>query len=258
VVLGLGIATLAPSGGIAAMHVADVDGVKIAGLLIDASPDSSDVLVQVGPPGADAAHTTNPTSLHDVFFRVGGAAVGNVRAGLVVNSNDVIGDHLWLWRADHGSDDRCVGWSTSTGETGLVVNGDDVTIYGLFVEHFQRAQVEWNGEGGRTFFFQNEMPYDVPDQAAWTDGDSAGYPAYRVAVDVTRHEAWGLGSYCYFDRNPAVSSACAFAAPAAAEVRFHRMVTVSLNERGTIAHVINDVGDPTPAGTKPVNLMRYP
>ncbi|WP_235079524.1 coagulation factor 5/8 type domain-containing protein [Amycolatopsis orientalis] len=258
VVLGLGIATLVPDGGITAISVDDVDGVKIAGLLIDAGTTSSATLMQVGDPGSGADHAANPTSLHDVFFRVGGAVAGKARTSLVINSNNVIGDHLWLWRADHGADDSHVGWSANTADTGLVVNGDDVTVYGLFVEHFQKTQVTWNGNAGRTYFFQNEMPYDVPDQAAWMNGERAGYAAYEVASDVTSHEAWGLGSYCFFSTNPSVSCSHAFAAPVAPDVRFHGMVTVSLNHQGTIVHVINDAGTATPAGTKPVNLVRYP
>ncbi|WP_425388722.1 coagulation factor 5/8 type domain-containing protein [Amycolatopsis jejuensis] len=258
VVLGLGIATLVPDGGITAMTVDDVDGVKIAGLLLDAGTTSSATLMQVGTPGSDADHSANPTSLHDVFFRVGGAVAGKARTSLVVNSNDVIGDHMWIWRADHAADDSFVGWDANTADTGLVVNGDDVTTYGLFVEHFQRTQVVWNGNGGRTYFFQNEMPYDVPDQASWMDGTAEGYSAYQVAPGVTSHEAWGLGSYCFFDINPSVASAHAFEAPVTPHVRFHDMVTVSLNDRGTITHVINDSGETTPPGTKPVNLVRYP
>ncbi|PKV91399.1 hypothetical protein ATK30_2168 [Amycolatopsis echigonensis] len=258
VVVGLGIATLVPDGGITAIDVDDVDGVKVAGLLIDAGTTSSAMLMQVGAPGSSADHSANPTSLHDVFFRVGGAAAGKARTSLVVNSNDVIGDHLWLWRADHAADDSHVGWSSNTADTGLVVNGNDVTVYGLFVEHFQKAQVAWNGNGGRTYFFQNEMPYDVPDQAAWMNGEIAGYAAYQVAPEVTSHQAWGLGSYCFFSTNPSVACSHAFEAPTAPNVRFHDMVTVSLNHQGTITRVINDVGETTPAGTKPVNLVRYP
>jgi hypothetical protein len=62
--------------------------------------------------------------------------------------------------------------------------------------------VLWNGNGGRTYFFQNEMPYDPPNQAAWMNGGvTQGYAAYKVADSVTSHEAWGLGSYCYFNVN---------------------------------------------------------
>jgi hypothetical protein len=37
--------------------------------------------------------------------------------------------------------------------------------------------VQWNGERGRTYFLQNEMPYDAPDQASWMDAKSRGFPA---------------------------------------------------------------------------------
>ncbi|MEV4150085.1 RICIN domain-containing protein [Amycolatopsis sp. NPDC049691] len=258
VVLGLGIATLVPDGGVTAMNVDDVDGVKVAGLLIDAGTTNSNTLMQVGPAGSAADHAANPTSLHDVFFRIGGAAVGKATNSLVVNSNNVIGDHMWIWRADHADNNAYVGWTTNTADTGLTVNGNNVTMYGLFVEHYQKTQVVWNGNGGRTYFFQNEMPYDVPDQAGWMNGSTKGYSAYKVGPNVTSHEAWGLGSYCYFSTNPSVASAHAFEAPNTPGVRFHDMVTVSLNYQGTITHVINSTGDPTPTGTKPVNLVSYP
>ncbi|MFE1545182.1 RICIN domain-containing protein [Streptomyces microflavus] len=255
VVLGLGLATVIPENGITALNVADVDGVKIAGILIDAGTVNSPTLMQVGQAGATARHTANPTSLHDVFFRIGGAAVGKATQSLVVNSSDVIGDHLWLWRGDHGSG---IGWNTNTAATGLIVNGTDVTMYGLFVEHYQQHQVIWNGNGGRTYFFQNEMPYDPPNQAAWMNGSTRGYDAYKVSPSVTRHEAWGLGSYCFFNANPSVVAERAFEAPNTPGVRFHNMVTVSLGGTGTINRVINNSGGPSNSGTNVANLVAYP
>ncbi|MEV5145339.1 RICIN domain-containing protein [Streptomyces sp. NPDC052727] len=255
VVLGLGLATLVPDNGITAMSVADVDGVKIAGLLFDAGTTSSKTLVEVGPAGSTASHAADPTSLHDVYFRVGGAGVGKAATSLVVNSDNVIGDHMWIWRADHGSG---VGWTSNTADTGLVVNGDDVTMYGLFVEHFQKYQTVWNGNGGRTYFFQNEMPYDPPNQAAWMNGSTQGYAAYKVADSVTSHQAYGLGSYCYFNVDPSVTAARAIEAPANPNVRFTSMVTVSLGGTGTISHVINNTGGPSNATTNVANLVRYP
>ncbi|MDX3357757.1 RICIN domain-containing protein [Streptomyces sp. ME01-24h] len=255
VVLGLGLATLIPDNGITAVNVADVDGVKIAGLLIDAGTTNSQTLMQVGPAGSAARHTADPTSLHDVFFRIGGAGVGKASQSLVVNSSDVIGDHMWLWRADHGSG---VGWNSNTAANGLIVNGTNVTMYGLFVEHYQQHQVIWNGNGGRTYFFQNEMPYDPPNQAAWMNGSARGYDAYKVSPSVTGHEAWGLGSYCYFNVNPSVVADRAFEAPAVSGVRFHDMVTVSLGGTGTISRVINNSGGPSNSATNVANLVSGP
>ncbi|MFF8905218.1 RICIN domain-containing protein [Streptomyces olivaceoviridis] len=255
VVLGLGLASFVPDNGVTAMSVADVDGVKIAGLLFDAGTTSSKTLVEVGPAGSTASHAADPTSLHDVYFRVGGAGVGKAATSLVVNSDNVIGDHMWIWRADHGSG---VGWTSNTADTGLVVNGDDVTMYGLFVEHFQKYQTVWNGNGGRTYFFQNEMPYDPPNQAAWMNGSTQGYAAYKVADSVTSHQAYGLGSYCYFNVNPSVTAARAIEAPNNPNVRFTSMVTVSLGGTGTISHVVNNTGGPSNATTNVANLVRYP
>jgi hypothetical protein len=255
VVLGLGLATLIPDNGIVAMTVADVAGVKIAGLLFDAGPTNSPVLMEVGPTGSSANNAANPISLHDVFFRVGGAGVGRATTSLVVNSNNVIGDHMWLWRADHGSG---VGWTTNTADTGLVVNGSNVTMYGLFVEHYQRYQTIWNGNGGRTYFYQNEMPYDPPNQAAWMNGATRGYAAYKVADAVTTHEAWGLGSYCVFTSDVSIVGERGFEVPTRSGVLFHNMVIVSLGGQGTINHVINNTGGPANSTTQTVYLVAYP
>ena len=142
----------------------------VAGLLIDAGPVESPVLVEVGPQGSHANHARNPICLDDIFFRVGGAGVGRAVVDLRINSNDTIVDHTWIWRADHGSG---VGWNLNTSANGLVVNGNRVTAYGLFVEHHQQYQVLWNGNAGRTYFYQSEIPYDPPDQASYSSGVDA-------------------------------------------------------------------------------------
>jgi hypothetical protein len=255
VVLGLGLATLVPDNGVTAMSVADVDGVKLAGLLIDAGTVNSPVLMQIGPAGSSQSHAADPTSLSDVFFRIGGAGVGKATQSLIVNSNNVIGDHMWLWRADHGSG---VGWTSNTAANGLVVNGNNVTMYGLFVEHYQQYQVIWNGNGGRTYFFQNEMPYDPPNQASWMNGSTQGYAAYKVADSVTSHEAWGLGSYCYFSTNSSVVAAHAFEVPNNSGVKFHDLVTVSLGGTGTISHIINNTGGPSNSSNNVADLVNFP
>ncbi|MFD3401244.1 discoidin domain-containing protein [Kribbella sp. NPDC058693] len=256
VVLGLGLATLIPDTGQAAISVADVDGVKLAGLLVDAGPANSPVLIQVGPVGSTASHAANPTSLHDVYVRIGGAHVGKATVSLQVNSNDVIGDHLWLWRGDHGDG---VGWNVNTAANGLVVNGNNVTMYGLFVEHYQQYEVLWNGNGGRTYFFQNEFPYDVPDQASWSSGGGTqGWAAYKVANSVTTHEAWGVGSYCFFSPNTSIVASRSFEVPDTAGVRFHDLVSVSLGGVGTISNVINNTGGTANAANQQRYLVSYP
>ena len=256
VVLGLGFATLVPENGITALSVADVKGVKIAGLLFDAGPVSSDPLLRVGTKNAHKGDAADPTSLHDVFFRIGGAAAGKATTSLVVNSDNVILDDIWAWRADHGTG---VGWTVNTADTGVVVNGDDVTAYGLFVEHYQRYDVIWNGERGRTIFFQNEMPYDPPDQAAWSHDGVDGFAAYKVSDGVQAHEAWGLGSYCFFNVNPTIHATRAFEVPVRPGVKLHDLLTVSLGGVGTIDHVVNDTGAAAEgAATIPVNIVNFP
>ena len=260
VVLGLGYATLQPVAGITPMAVADVGGVRIAGLLFDAGTANSAALLVVGPAGAAAHHAADPISVQDVFFRIGGAVAGRATQSLVVNANDTLVDHVWAWRADHGS--VRPGWTVNPADTGVTVNGAHVLATGLFVEHYRKHQVVWNGEDGRAIFFQNEMPYDVPAQVAWSSGRGNGWAAYKVGDGVTRHEAWGLGSYCFFSiggRNTHVDAARAFEVPEAPGVRLHDLVTVSLGGHGSISHVVNDRGGATkPTGAEAIDLLRYP
>ncbi len=262
VVLGLGLATLLAERGSPAIVVADVPGVAIAGLLIDAGPVETPVLIQVGPRGAKRNHSRNPTLLADLFFRVGGATVGNAQTCLEINSHHVIGDHLWIWRADHGDRDGGrvhVGWTESTADQGLIVNGDDVTIHGLFVEHFQKYQVTWNGERGRTNFYQCELPYDPPNQTAYMAGKTRGWAAYKVADTVTSHEATGLGIYANFTADPSIVLDSAIEAPRRPGVRFASITTISLGTgQGTIAHLVNDAGAAARPGAVRQTLTRYP
>ena len=242
VVMGLGFATLKPMNGTAAMTTADADGIIIAGLLFDAGPVRSPVLLEVGPDGSKARHTKDPISLHDVFFRVGGAGIGRTLVNLKINSSDTIIDHTWIWRADHGAG---VGWDSNTSENGLVVNGNDVTAYGLFVEHHQQFQVLWNGNGGRTYFYQSEIPYDPPDQQSYTSAPGVnGWASYKVADDVTSHEAWGLGIYSVFT-HPGMVLSRAIEVPRSPNVKFHDMITVCLGNHGAIDNVIDGVGGAT-------------
>jgi hypothetical protein len=246
VVMGLGFATLRPINGTAAMTTEDVDGVILAGLLFDAAPTLSPVLLQIGPDGSHLSHAKNPISLHDVFFRVGGAGVGRAGINLKINSNDTIVDHTWIWRADHGAG---VGWNLNASANGLLVNGNNVTIYGLFVEHHQQFQVLWNGNAGRTYFYQSEIPYDPPDQASYSSAAGTnGWASYKVADQVTTHEAWGLGIYSVF-RHPNVTLSRAIEVPRVPGVRFHHMITVALDNLGEIGNVIDSTGGPT--STKP-------
>ncbi|WP_235966272.1 adenylyl cyclase [Micromonospora rubida] len=255
VVLGLGMPSLAPSTGDAALRVADVDGVRVAGLLVDAGRRESDVLVEIGRRDGRRDHAANPTSVQDVFFRIGGPWVGRARTSLAVHSDDTLLDNIWAWRGDHGNG---IGWTANTADTGVLVTGDDVTAYGLFVEHYQRYQTVWTGERGRTVFYQSELPYDPPSQAAWASPTGRGWASYKIADSVRRHEAWGLGVYSYFNQGVDVRAARAIEVPRRPGVRLHDMITVFLDGSGGIERTVNDAGTPVVGsfGTSPV--VSYP
>lgn len=197
ILLGIGEASIIPDNEEAAIKTADVSGISICGLILDAG-NHSKTLLTVGEEGCNAGHSANPIVLQDVIYRVGGTGnLGRCDSCLVINSNDVIVDHTWIWRADHGEH---TGWKENTAKNGMIVNGDNVIAYGLFVEHFQEYDIIWRGENGKTFFLQNEKCYDPKNQAEWMshDGTKKGYAAYKVTDNVTKHYAIGLGVYDVF------------------------------------------------------------
>jgi hypothetical protein len=246
VVLGLGFPTLIPTNGNAAMTTSRAKGILISGVIFDAGPTSSPVLLQVGSGGHARSdnEASDPSALTDVFFRIGGAQAGRAATSLIVNSNNVILDDIWAWRADHGNG---VGWTVNTADTGVVVNGDNVTATGLFVEHYQKYEVIWNGNGGTDIFFQNEMPYDPPSQAAWMEAPNVpGWAAFKIADDVTSFTGYAMGSYSFFNQGIDIFAAHAFEVPDTLPAgSLHNLFTIFLdpvNGKGGILHVVNDTG----------------
>jgi hypothetical protein len=260
VILGLGMATLAPIGNSPAMEIADVDGVSVSGILFDAGPNSPSLLI-VGPQGSSGDHSTNPTALFDLSCRVGGAAPeASASNCFTINSNNVIMDNVWIWRADHGFESNWTGWTVNPSDNGITVNGNDVTAYGLFVEHFQKFQTLWKGERGSTYFYQSEIPYDVPSQEAWMQRPSGenGYPSYKVDDSVTTHTAKGLGVYSVFEAANNIQLENAISTPTGPDIDMYDMVTVWIpgNPKQiptSINHVLNGRGDKADDQTGPAN-----
>ena len=253
VVLGLGHATLTAVGGATPVVVRpEATGVVVAGVTIDAGTRLSPTLMHLqGRPGARGPAPAVPTTtLNDVYFRVGGPHVGKADVSLRIDADDVLIDHAWVWRADHGVEGFTAGavgdtdrWNTNTGRVGLVVDGDRVRATGLFVEHYQQHNTIWNGEDGEVVLYQNELPYDPPSQAEWTRPDGTlGWAGYKVADDVRRHQLYGGGVYVFNRNDPSITTESGFEVPERAGVRLHHVLTVNL-EAGSIEHVVNDTGD---------------
>eukprot|EP00930_Biecheleria_cincta_P016375 TRINITY_DN13343_c0_g1_i4.p1 TRINITY_DN13343_c0_g1~~TRINITY_DN13343_c0_g1_i4.p1 ORF type:complete len:706 (+),score=98.70 TRINITY_DN13343_c0_g1_i4:101-2218(+) len=279
VLLGIGMATLvSPHYGSPCVQVASgIDGVRVAGLMLQAGSPSAlkraevSTLLQWGDPDDYyAGNPANPGVMSDIFARVGGPDLDRsigVDVAVRVLSGNVIGDNLWLWRADHALLDPSKGpqldpirsasgnrtpmedripkakeyYLTVAGDypskTGLEVVGDLVTMYGLAVEHFLGDATVWKGEGGQTYFYQNELPYDVT-QVSFCDRNFSGY---TVAASVKSHEGLGLGVYSFFrDHECIVESA--FRAPETDGVRFTNIFARYLNGYSGIRHVLNHRG----------------
>jgi hypothetical protein len=267
VVLGIGHATLTAINGATPLTVADVPGAIVAGVTIDAGLKESKNLLRVGKKNAQGkSSSTNPTTLSDVYFRIGGPHIGKVNTALEINSDNVLIDHTWVWRADHGVEGFTNGvngdtqrWRTNIGRNGVIVYGDNVVATGLFVEHFQKFNTIWNGEKGRVVLYQNELPYDPPTQADWMNKSIEGYPGYKVGSKVKKHNLYGAGVYVFNQNNPKIHTENGFEVPRTPGVKLHHIMTVNLSA-GAIDHVVNGTG-PAAEMTKvgvPVYVTQYP
>ena len=86
--LGLGFPTLVPQRGNAALVVVPNNGVKLSGMIFDAGPVNSPVLLSVGTPGFNWGggwsgcnnNANDPDLIQDIFFRIGGAETTPVSA----------------------------------------------------------------------------------------------------------------------------------------------------------------------------------
>eukprot|EP00930_Biecheleria_cincta_P063043 TRINITY_DN4852_c0_g1_i6.p1 TRINITY_DN4852_c0_g1~~TRINITY_DN4852_c0_g1_i6.p1 ORF type:complete len:530 (+),score=90.79 TRINITY_DN4852_c0_g1_i6:1814-3403(+) len=258
--LGLGMATLmSPSDGSPCVRVAgNVPGVRLAGMMLGASVPAAGIkpgsLIEWGTI-VDEGQFDDPGLLFDIFARVGGdAAEAETGTVLKINSGNVIGDHLWLWRADHAKlkPGEAPGWLSPTkrsqyhvvqsseakAQHGLEVFGNDVVMYGLQVEHFLQDQTIWYGERGRTFFYQCELPYDVT-QTSFAD---KGYAGYKVNDSVMNHTTYGVGVYSFF-RDVQVLVPTAVVVPNKPTVHMVNVFSRFLDGYGGIQSVMGYFGD---------------
>lgn len=202
VLLGIGMATLVATTGKPCIEIGDVDDVRVAGLLLEAGPVKSPVLLQWGTEKT-MGDAERPGVMSDVYVRAGGpnhqkVTPTSVGTMVIINRGGTIIDNTWLWRADHDIDGAVVNGNNPS-DTGIIVNGDHVTAYGLMVEHHMKHLVEWHGNYGKVVMYQSEFPYDVD-----TDYADGKYVSYLVGDDVTHHKAFGVGAYAFFRDHPVI------------------------------------------------------
>jgi hypothetical protein len=126
-----------------------------------------------------------------------------------------------------------------------------VISYGTHVEHFQEYQIMWNGNNGRNYFLQNEIPYEAPNQNSLDNppapvlfpNSGYGYATYKVADNVTNHYFIGGGCYAVFTINPGMQTDRCFEVNAAQNgVQLRNMLIISLTENGKINNMVNNDG----------------
>ncbi|WP_051525963.1 glycosyl hydrolase family 28-related protein [Butyrivibrio proteoclasticus] len=239
IVLGMGLATIRSSAGNTCITTENADDLILAGLLLDAGASESDNLLYLS-----AKDNAAPSLLADMYFRIGGIPgdkPAKAKACITIDLDNTVGDNLWVWRADHGDN---VGWDLNSCPNGIIINGNNVTMYALMVEHFNEYQTMWNGNNGTCIMYQSEVPYDVPDKGKWInpDGKRFGYASFKVSDNVSSFTGTGIGIYLY-NRDNTIPMYCAMEVPNVQGVHVHNIITVCLNGFPGMKCVINEAGD---------------
>eukprot|EP00523_Entomoneis_sp_CCMP467_P007443 CAMPEP_0168740240 /NCGR_PEP_ID=MMETSP0724-20121128/11878_1 /TAXON_ID=265536 /ORGANISM="Amphiprora sp., Strain CCMP467" /LENGTH=691 /DNA_ID=CAMNT_0008787671 /DNA_START=104 /DNA_END=2179 /DNA_ORIENTATION=+ len=282
VLLGIGMATLvAPTDGTPCVQVAPkTQGVRVAGITMEASHLNTDrtgtaTFLEWGQEGVtDAGVSSNPGVLNDVFCRVGGSSLDrdiSTDVMIRIHCGNVLGDNLWLWRADHmalrtgipGVPDEQPNFppldyhQTMLGEvpvkTGLQVYGDNVVMHGLAVEHTIEDQVQWYGKNGQVYFYQCELPYDVTQ-----DFGGQGYLGFHVDQKVENMVLAGAGVYSNF-RDYDVLVPTGMFHPSARDSpttngkpqQVTNLFTTHLDNQGLIQTIVDELGGPAEPGQGP-------
>ena len=175
VVMGLGYSTLvAPASGAACVIADDAGGMRLASVVLQASevPAGDSSLLRWGGDGRNGpvgperrfrcARRAGVTGRASVTVHVASRASDNLRRSWstwrqATSSWTICGSGAPItpsWRpgeqrAGPGEQYHLVVPGECSVKNGLVVDGDDVTAYGLAVEHTDQDQVIWRGERGR-------------------------------------------------------------------------------------------------------------
>ena len=144
--------------------------------------------VVIGDTPHGAGSRNDPTALTDV------SSVSGSTNGFLLNQNYTILNQGEIQTNNNSGDGyTTTNWAASSGNTGAIVNGDHNTWQGIWLEHFKKTEITWNGEYGNVEFLENErpltVPYDNPGEIGvqphvWKmSADFDGYPALADHAD---------------------------------------------------------------------------
>jgi hypothetical protein len=190
----------------------------------------ADNQIVIGDTPHRSGSPTDPTTLSDV------SSVSGATNAYLLNQNYTILNQGQIQTNNNSGDGyTTANWVASSGNTGAIVNGDHNTWQGIWLEHFKKTEITWNGEYGNVMFLENErpltVPYDNPGEIGvqphvWKmNADFDGYPALAVTPSVDHFrlngfQSWSrLGNGCYCNVTSVITT------PVRPDVTFHALFT---------------------------------
>ena len=210
VILGLGEATVTASTNTSTIVVNDaargtiLAGFSANGLAFNATTNTGPYAaeqIEIGNTPHASGSLTDPTTLSDV------STISNSTTDELINQNDVLLNQAEIQSNNNGGNGyTTTNWpAESSGDYGVIVNGNDVTLEGIWLEHFKMTEATWNGDGGQVIFLENELPLTIPYSAAgvqpsfWMENSRFdGYPSLAVSPSVTSFTLTGMQSWSRF------------------------------------------------------------
>ncbi|MCW2982446.1 MAG: hypothetical protein JWR63_16 [Conexibacter sp.] len=220
----------------------NADGRAFSASDMGAVPFAANQIV-IGDTPHGAGSQADPTTLNDVS-----SASGSTNLYLLNQDYTILNQGQIQSNNNSGDGYTTANWTASSSDTGAIVNGDHITWQGIWLEHFKKTQITWNGEYGNVTFLQNErpltVPYDNPGEIGvqphvWKmSADFDGYPTLAITPTVdhfTLHgfQSWSrLGNGCYCNVTSVITT------PVKPGVTLHALFT-------------GEILGSTPAGTTP-------
>ena len=203
----------------------------------------ADNQIVIGQTPHGSGSESDPTTLSDV------SSVSGATNDILINQDHtILNQGEYQTNNNSGDGYTTTNWTATSGNTGAIVNGDDATWQGIWLEHFKQTEISWNGEYGNVTFLQNErpltVPFDTPGEIGvqphvWMmNANFDGYPSLAVAQGVSHFTLNGFQSWSRLGNGCDCNVTSVITTPVTPGVTFHALFT-------------GEILGSTPAGTTP-------
>ena len=225
-VLALGVPVLKSAAGVQTLKITDkATGTILYGFNVTSDAPGAvvaDYQLQIGVNGG-TGKASNPTSITDVNV------ASRAFIAEVINQNYVIQNQGEINTSTDST--SAATWGTPDGSHGIMVNGDNVTLQGLYVEHYKKFPLIWYGNKGQVHYMVNEPPYTpyydtpnvLPTTWQWAT-DFHGYPSIYIDYNVKQFSLEGYLTAYRFNKGCRCEITAGIVTPVKKGIKFRNVL----------------------------------